>query len=73
LLKIPSGYGGAAYGPIRGILHFQMAYLCDRVARDLARDLAAFAHSAPAAPKAPPAPPAPKRRPVIAVPPVFPD
>ena len=46
LLKIPTGYGAVLYGPIRGILHFRMTYLCDRVSSEVALDLGTFAHSA---------------------------
>jgi len=45
ILKIPVGYGGAVYGPIRGILGFQMSFLCDRVSREIAEDLVAYAGS----------------------------
>ncbi len=44
--KIPVWTGGLIYGPIRGILHFRMAYLCDRVSSEIADDLVTFAHSA---------------------------
>jgi len=43
--KIPLWTGGLIYGPIRGILHEQMAYLCDSVATRLAEDLTAFSDS----------------------------
>lgn len=42
ILKIPLGYGGAVYGPIRGLLHGQMSLLCDDVAELIGDDLAAF-------------------------------
>ncbi len=44
--KIPVWTGGLIYGPIRGVLRFRMAYLCDRVSSKIAHDLVTFAHSA---------------------------
>lgn len=46
IVKLPSGYAGVLYGPIRGVMHFRMAYLCDRVSSEIAHDLIMFAHSA---------------------------
>lgn len=43
ILKIPVGYGGAVYGPIRGLLHSQMSFLCDDVAALIGEDLANYA------------------------------
>lgn len=48
LLKLPFGYGGAIYGPVRGILHSQMSRLLNDVAIRIGDDLAHFAPPEPA-------------------------
>jgi hypothetical protein len=55
--KIPVWTGGLIYGPIRGLLHEQMMYMCDNVADLIGKDLSSFTHSAPGGdkPEVPPA------------------
>jgi hypothetical protein len=38
-LKIPVWTGGLVYGPIRGLLPFQLRYMCHNVAAEIAKDL----------------------------------